>query len=578
LGGSYKDSKDGWMATGSDVLSFGDFHADLVSGELSRRGKKLPLQEKPFCVLAFLLHNSGRVVSREELIQEFWPGPFAADDGLNTAIRKIRQVLRDDPKRPKYVETVGQRGYRFVCAVQAPTPGNNPPGPEWIGLLRFNQISETSPNSFADGLAEEIAACLGRLRPHGLAVTLLRYKDLAAAGAVCRRLGLTWVLTGTVRTCGNRIRLSVMLQRVGKGDIHWAESFERDLDDVFRVQEWLAASVTSGLAETLGIGKPAVQTQSAVRQLYLKARFFWNKRTDASLRTAAETFRKCIKGDPSFAPAYAGLADVAVMQAKHGFVFPSASYAEARQLALNALELDDSLADAYVPLAWSDLVYDRNWDGAEQHFKRATKLNPNYASAHSGYAYLLTAAARFDEAECAFQKALELDPLSLPINTNFGLMLYYQGDYQGAIRQLKETLEFDSNFPLARSSLALVYAVTGQWQPAIMHARAAVEIGAASPLILGGLGYVYASAGRTAEAQDVLRRLESMNVQTWVSPYALALVHLALGSHEAAMDQFEAGERVASQWILFCAVNPKLAPLRPSSRFRALLERLKLKE
>jgi len=563
------------MATSGDSLSFGDFHADLRSGELFRRGKKLPLQEKPFRVLALLLRNAGRVVSREELIQEFWPGPFAADDGLNTAIRKIRQVLRDDPKRPKYLETVAH-GYRFVGTMRVPTPGSGSQSPAWIGLLRFNQISESGTNSFADGLAEEIVSGLGRLRPHGLAVTLLRYKDLAAAGAVCRRLGLTWVLTGTVRTQGHRVRLSVMLQRVGKGEIHWAETFERDSDDVFRVQEWLAASVTNGLAEALGIGHPAEQTQSAARQLYQKARFFWNKRTAAGLHTAAETFRKCIELDPSFALAYAGLADVAVMEAKHGIVFPNEAYVEAKQLALKALELDKSLAEAYVPLAWADLVYSRDWDGAEQHFKRAIELNPNYATGHSGYAFLLTAAARFDEAERAFQKALELDPLSLPINTLFGSMLNYKGDCQGAIRQLQSTLELDSYFALARTSLALAYAGTGQWQAAIMHSRAAAEIGDVNPLVLGAIGYVYASAGLTAEAQDVLRQLRAMNAQTWV-PEALALVHIALGSHEAALDYLEAGERVASQWILFCAVNPRVAPLHQHSRFRALLDVLKLK-
>ena len=420
------------MATGDDVLTFGDFRADLASGELSRREKRLALQEKPFRVLAFLLRNAGRVVSREELIQEFWPGPFAADDGLNTAIRKIRQVLRDDAKRPKYVETVGQRGYRFICVVQGLTSGEGSTSPAWIGLLRFDQVSESTTSSFADGLAEEIVSCLGRLRPHGLAVTLLRFRTLAAAGAVCRRLGLTWVLTGTVRPQGNRVRLNVILQRVGREDIHWAETFEREIDDVFQVQDWFAASVTKGLAEVLGIGQPALPSRSVVNQLYQKARFFWNKRTAASLETAAETFRKCIEVDSSFALAYAGLADVAVMQAKHGFVFPNAAYAEAKQLALMALELNASMAEAYVPLAWADLVYSRDWDGAEQHFMRAIELNPNYASGHSGYAFLLTAAARFDEAERAFRKALELDPLSLPINTLFGAMLNYKGDCQGA--------------------------------------------------------------------------------------------------------------------------------------------------
>ncbi len=565
----------------SDSVSFGDFLADLVSWELFRRGRKLPLQEKPFRVLAVLLRNAGRVVGREELIREFWPGPLAADDGLNTAVRKIRQALHDDPKRPKYIETVGHVGYRFICPLQAPMPRDRSPSLIRIGLLRFNQISESDPNSvFADGLAEEIVSNLGHLRPHVLVVTLLRYQELATAIPVCRRLGVDWVMTGTVRRQGERVRLTVKLQGVGTEEVRWAKTFERDLDDVFRVQDWFAASVTKSLAESFGIGdtgQVAVQSVSAVRQLYLKARFFWNKRTAENLRTAAETFRECIEVDPSFAPAYAGLADTAIMQAKHGFVFPNAAYSEAKQLALKALELDNSLAEAYVPLAWSDLVCGRNWDGAERQFKQAIELNPNYAFAHSGYAHLLTALARFDEAERAFQKALELDPLSLPINTLFGLMLYYKGDYQGAIRQLQDTLKLDSYTPLARGSLALAYAVTGQWPAAVTHARTAVEISAASPLMLGTLGYVCAGAGLIAEAREVLRQLEPIDSQTWVYPYALVLVHLGLGSYEAAIDQLEAGERIHSAWILFSAVNPKFAPLHPYPRFRALLQVLKLK-
>jgi Flp pilus assembly protein TadD len=154
-------------------------------------------------------------------------------------------------------------------------------------------------------------------------------------------------------------------------------------------------------------------------------------------------------------------------------------------------------------------------------------------------------------------------------------MLYYKGDYQGAIRQLQDTLELDSSFAIARASLALAYAGSEQWQIAVMHSSAAAEIGGGNPLILGTLGYIYANAGLTAEAQDVLRQLESINVQKWM-PEALALVHIALGSHEAAMDQLETAEQVASQWILFCAVNPRLAPLHPYPRFRALLDRMKL--
>lgn len=453
------------------------------------------------------------------------------------------------------------------------------PSPVRIGLLRFPHISESAPDSFfADGLAEEIVSNLGRLRPHGLVVTLLRHKDSVAAKPICRRLGLTWVMTGTVRTQDNRVRLNVKLQGVGAEEVHWAQTFEHDLDDVFRVQDWLAASVTKCLAETLGIGEithPGAHANSGATQLYLKARFFWNKWTDAALRTAAETFRECIEADPSFAPAYAGLADVAVMQATNGLVFPNAAYAEAKQLALKALELDNTLGEAYVPLAWADLVCDRNWEAAEQHFTRAIELHPNYALAYSGYGFLLSAAARFDEAERAFKKALERDPLSLPINTLFGLMLYYKGDNQGAIRQLQDTLELDPNFPMTPASLALAYAATGQWQTAVMHARAAVEISTANPLLLGTLGYVYAGAGLTAEAQDVLRQLESMHAHTWAP--ALAPLHVALGFHEAAMDQLESGVGVASQWILFCAVNPRLAPLRPYPRFRALLRTLNLK-
>ena len=567
------------MPESAESFSFGEFRADLVSWELFRRGRKLPLQGKPFGVLAVLLRNAGGVVSREELIRQFWPGPVDANDGLNTAVRKIRLALRDDPKRPRYVETVGQIGYRLIGSVQAANPQDRAPSAARIGLLRFNQISDSALNSsFADGLAERVVSTLSQLRPQVSVLTLLRYEDVAAAESVCRRLSAGWIMTGTVRTQGNRVRLHVRLQRVGTEDVHWAGTFERELDDVFRVQDWFAAAVTKGVVESLGIGGivPSALPNSAARQLCLKARFFWNKRTDATLRTAAETFRECIKADPSFAPAYAGLADTAVMQAKHGFVFPDLAYAEARQLALKALEIDQSLADAYVPLAWADLIYDRNWDDAEQHFKRAIELNPNYASSHSGYAFLLTAAARFDEAERTFQKALELDPLSMPINTLFGLMLYYKGDFQGAIRQLQDTLELDSTFAIAHASLALAYAGTGHWQAALTHSRAAVEIGAANPLTWGALGYIYASAGLTAEAQDVLRQLDSMNAQKW-TPEALAIVNIALGFHEAAMDQLEAGERTASQWILFCAVNPRLAPLRPHPRFRTLLERLKLK-
>jgi tetratricopeptide (TPR) repeat protein len=367
----------------------------------------------------------------------------------------------------------------------------------------------------------------------------------------------------------------------GATDTHlWADTFDRKLTDIFAVESEIAKTIAETLqAKLTGSEQHAIAarpTESAeAYQLYLRGRFFWNKRTGQNLNKAADYFNQAIAADPKYALAYVGLADAYVLMPLYGAGTPQDCYPKAKAAAKKALELDDASAEAHTSLAQVYCYYDLDYPQAIREYQRAIELNPNYATAHQWYGSSgLAALGQFDQAIAEVKRAIELDPLSLVINTDLGNTYYRARRFDEAIDRMRKTLEMDPGFYYAHWNLGSALAAKGALKPAIEEYQKARALND-DPSMLGLLGHAYAVSGNKTEAMKIRDQLEAISKQRYVSAYSFALVYLGLGDKEEALRWLEkAYQDRAGDALRFVGVEPILDPLRGDPRFEALVQKV----
>jgi TolB-like protein/DNA-binding winged helix-turn-helix (wHTH) protein len=633
------------VATPRRILCFGSFEVDLGSRELRRQGLKISLQDQPFRLLALLLERAGEVVTREELRDKLWPADTFVDfdHSLNTAVRKLREALGDSAETPRYVETLARRGYRFVAPVAEPGPtaplahsadadvaspspptkARLPPSARralviaavlssaalvahWVGgrptprtqagrrltlaVLPFDNLSGDADQEYlSDGLTEEMITQLGRLQPDRLRVTARsstwKYKRADRdIDRLRRELGADYVLEGSLRRAGERVRVTAhLIQVVDQTDV-WAETYERDLRDVLVLQSEVARAVARAIALTL---TPDAQARLASArsvsaesyQDYLRGRYFWNRRTEAALKQALGYFQRAIAADPDYARAYSGLADCYSSLGASSIVGglpPRQAMPEAKAAALKALQIDGTLAEAHNSLAIVHLLYDWDLAASEKEFRRALELDPEYTTAHHWYSHCLLVLGRTDESLAESKRALELEPLHLVIGGHLGWHYLYARQYDLAIEQFRKTLELDPAFPQAQRYAAWAYLQKGMRQEAIASLRAALGVLGRNPEVEGELGHALGVAGRRAEALAVLEGLRQLSSTRYVSPYSVALVHAGLGDRDQALAWLDKAYAERSDYMPYLSREPMLDGLRSDPRFAALVRRVGL--
>jgi TolB-like protein/Tfp pilus assembly protein PilF len=445
-----------------------------------------------------------------------------------------------------------------------------------IAVLPFvNASSDPDAEYLSDGITESLINSLSQLP--GLAVkarsTVFRYKgqqvDPQKVGA---ELNVQAVLNGRVMQRGGDLVLSLELVDTKTGDQMWGEQYVRTTTDLVALQNELARDVSNKLrlklsgADEQRLAKNYTANTEAY-QLYLKGRFYWNKRTADGFVQAADYFQQAIAKDPNYALAYAGLADCYVLALGE----QREKMPRAKDAASRAVALDPTLAEPHASLGMAKTLYDRDWDGARAEFEEALRLNPKYATAHQWYAILLSITGKPDEALAEINRAIELDPLSLIINTDKGRILYYARRNDEAIRQLQETLKMNADFGTAHNILGWCYAAKGMYDQAVAEIQRARDLGVGQGGTFGRIAYAYARGGKPAEARKVLDELMQRNRS--VSPYTLAVIYGALGERERAFTLLQQGfdERAAGQ--SYTKVDPALDPLRDDPRFAELLRR-----
>jgi tetratricopeptide (TPR) repeat protein len=395
------------------------------------------------------------------------------------------------------------------------------------------------------------------------------------------QLGVTNIREGSVQKTKDQVRVNVQLINALTDAHVWADTYDRKLTDIFVVESEIAKTIAETLqakltgAEKSSIAKAPTANPEAY-ELYLKGRFFWNKRTGADLRKAIDYFNQAIAKDPNYALAYVGLADSYLLLSSYAAVSPVESLPPARSALKKALELDDSLAEAHASfglLATLELDLHRALD----ELKRAVELKPNYATAHHWLALAHLTLGQFDPAISEAKRAIELDPLSLVINADTSWIYFSDRRYDEAEAQVRKTLEIDPQFFLAHYYLGEILQFKGRSSEAIAEFQKAFELNN-DPYSLGMLGQAYARSGQKDEAQKILARLNEEAKSHYVAPYALALVQIGLGDKDRAIEELEhAYEEHETNYLFAIKVDPMLDDLRGDPRFEALVNKITAK-
>jgi serine/threonine protein kinase/tetratricopeptide (TPR) repeat protein len=450
-----------------------------------------------------------------------------------------------------------------------------------IAVLPFaNSMKDPESEYLSDGITEGIINKLSQLPKLKVMArsTVFRYKGRDAdAQTVGRELRVRAVLSGRLQHVGDRVVIGVELVDSLDGAQLWGETYNRRLADLVELQEEVSREIVDRLSIRLtGAEKKKLRKKStensAAYQLYLKGRYQWNKRSEDGLKRGIALFNEAIENDPSFASAYAGLADSYFTLATNIPLPPRETMPKAKAAAERAIEIDDGLAEAWSSLASVQWWFDWDWEAAERSYKRAIALNPNYATAHDGYSMLLCARGRFDEAIEQINRAGDLDPLSRIIAVHAGWPFYFARDYESAIRRFRKALELDEHFIPAHGWLGMALGQQHRYREALEAFQRALDVDRI-PILLAMLGHTHAIAGNSEQAKEVLTVLDYESRSRYISPYDIAVIHAGLGEHDAAIAKLKDAFEDRSSWMVFMEVDPRLDRLRDEVPFKKLVDR-----
>jgi TolB-like protein/DNA-binding winged helix-turn-helix (wHTH) protein/Flp pilus assembly protein TadD len=624
--------------TAKHFYEFGPFQLDDEKRILWCASEPVALPPKEVETLLVLVRSHGQLVEKEELMKALWPDTFVEEANLAVHISNLRKVLQDQTDAGPCIETVPRRGYRFVANVvehreaseRTPTMGvvESPvTRPGWrahplsltiaalgavsllaVGIAFFrrraqpiigppvqihsiavlplqNLSGDSSQEYFVDGLTEMLVTDLAQI--HALRVTsrtsVMRYKGThKPVSEIAQDLNVEGVVEGSVVRSRGRVRITAQLIEA-KSDTHlWARTFEGNLQDVLALQSRVAQAIADGVRVRLTPQEQAHLsaihvTVPEAQEAYLKGRYLLNQRTPESSKKSLKYFQLAVRKDSHYALAHVALAEVYAVLASDDIAEPKGMVIKAKQAAQRALELDGGLGEAYATLAHLEFIY--NWDfrNAEQEFRHATELSPNYATAHQWYGLLLLAERRFDEASREFSTALEIDPLSLVSGIDLAQVYFYSGRFDQAVEQTQKFLEINRDFAMAHDLLAMAYEQKGKYPEAIAEFQKYSELTNGSLDARTHLAHAYAVSGKPNQARKILRELEQApKGGEFLSAYDIASVYAGLGEKEHAFFWLDRAIEERAVMLTFADIDPLLGPLHIDPRFQALIRRIGL--
>ena len=618
----------------SRLYEFGPFRLLPAERRLLRDGQPVPLTPKAFDTLQVLVENSGHLLDKETLLHLVWADTFVEEGNLAQNIFSLRKALGQSENGAEFIETIPKSGYRFVATVrivepEKPTPvaasaaapaagrshgwitgailtvvflagtyfvwrgthplGSGTPARISIAVLPFENLTGDADQDYlSDGFTEELITQLSRMNPDRLGViartSAMHYKGARAdVQQISTELGVEFLLEGSVRREGGRIRIAAQLIRARDRTHLWADSFERDAREFLpletEVSGVIAREVSTRLLprEVSAPVHPRV-TNVEAREAYLRGRYFWNRRTEADYLRAIANFQLALAAEPNYPEAYAGLADTyALLGSMPNAEMPrSQAMPRAKQAAQKAIALDESLAEAHTSLAFVLMHYDWDWPNAEREFRRALQLNANYATAHQWFAFYLIAVGKTPECIAEIERARQLDPLSLILNTDTAELLVYAGRLKEGEQQARRALEMEPNFVLAHRALGIALREQKRYPESLAEFRKALELSGDNPWMKSDLAQVEAVSGDAAGARRLLAEIRSRTLLRFTSAGTTAPALLALGGRDAAIQDLEKGYEQHSGMLVLVKVTPEFASLHSDPRFQDLLRRMRL--
>jgi len=473
---------------------------------------------------------------------------------------------------------VASAGYAVWRQVKGPLL----PSKITLAVRPFKNMSGDSSQDFvADGLTEEMITRLGQLHPQEMGVIRL---SPAYASSSLDRIGkdvhANYLLEGSVRRSGQRVAITAQLIQVSDQTQVWGGVYERDLQDVLRIQAEVAGAIASGVLNKLPHAQPLMRQVNGDAYLaYLEGRYFWNKRTEDGFNKAVTLFQKSIDIDPTYAPPYAGLADCYELlgSAPYSTLKPSEAFPKAEAAARKALELDSTLAEAHVSLGYSQLVYEWNFSEARKEFEKALQLRPGYATAHQFYGYYLTTMGQLDEAIAERKKAVELDPINPLMNSALAEAYYHARRFDITIEESHKALELDPSYAVGLVNIGRAYEQMGMYPQARDSFQTILKIAPDDPAILALMGHEYAVSGDKVDAQKTLVKLTETSKRKYVPAVYFALVYIGLGRKDDAFHWLDKAYDERCEYLVYLGSEPLADPLRGDPRFARLLSRLGLK-
>ena len=522
------------------------------------------------------------------------PPPLTVQDSseLRTLESILSRALAKDPQG-RYQDLAemltGLRTLKDECTsvtVVSPAPWVPSPSEPSIAVLPFADLSlEQDQEYFCCGMAEELISLLARVEGLRVASRTSAFQFLGKSEDVRKigsQLNVEWILEGSVRKAGQRLRITAQLVKVADGYQLWSGRYDREMKDLFAIQDEIAEMIVQALEVTLvrepqrtQIGQDTASLEAY--NLYLHGRHSWNKRTEEELKKGIEYFQQAIERKPDYARAYAGLADSYVILGIYGALPPQEVMPRAKAAAERALTFNDRLAEVYASRGCVRASYDWDFAAATRDFQHALQLDPHYATTHQWYAMnCLIPLGRFAEARRELQKAQQLDPLSLAIGTSLGLQYFYARQYREAAEELRKALEIDRNFAMAHFFLGQTYEQVEMFEKALEELQEALRLAGGSLEMTAALGHTYGQLGDQQRARELLAKLRTAAADRYVSPALLAQVHVGLGETEQAVAALQDAYRVRAADLIWVNVRPAFDALRGDARFQDLIHRVGL--
>jgi len=575
------------MSGSSHTFRFGGFELDVAAYSLRRSGQSIRLERRPMDLLILLVERHRELVSRTEIVDRLWgDGVFVdVELGINTAIRKVRQVLGDATDTPTFIETVSGKGYRFVADVEIV---GAPPAVDatalTLAVLPFENLGAARQDDYlADGFTEEATTALGQIDPEHLSVigrtSVLSYKRTTKSLAeIGRELRATYLVEGSIRGEGSRWRVTVKLIRAIDQVQLWSASFDSEPSSILEFQRQLSTAIAEQIRlrlspERLGALKRRQSKSLEAYDLYLRGRYLWNQLTLQTNRAAVEHYARATELDPEYSLAWAGMADLFAASPMTADVPPLEVWPRARDAAARAVASGPDIAESQTCRGMVSYWLDWDWGAAEAAYRKALVLDPSYPLAHRMLGVLLATDGRHEEARSCLRRARDLDPLQPMMYALSAHVALLARDHSAGLEFARHATVVGPAFWIGFFQLAWAYERLGEVESALeaVH-RAEVSSGGNSKMI-SLRGYILAKAGRRDEAEQVLGTLETMSHERYVPPYAFALVHVGLGHNERALDWLQHAYNVRDVHLIWLPMDPKLDPLRNESQFVRLLAR-----